>query len=625
MIALLILNIALLKTDSVKVFVSPEVTVTATRTAIAPENTMSKVVSIDAKEFSAIGFADLPSILSSIEGLFVKSYGQGQLSTISSLGTGAEETLLIFDGIRLNSVQNGMVDLFLVPLSQISRIEIAQGGSSSLYGSDAIGGVINMYSPNSRTSYANAKLGVGSYGYQEGELGFGKTIGAAEVNMSIHQVRSRNDYKFDYTDGKFTYPMRRTGADFVSNDQLFKIAFPKETGFTSLTLSNTLANRGTPGSVTGPYFVGRAREYDSDLLIALNHVQKIGEFILSATGGGVYEYLKYVDPSSDINSFYKAISPQVSLQLDHQSDYLSFVTGMDAEVDRATSSEMMGIRERRHFGTYLSSIWKLHYPLKTETRISPSLRIDYYSDFGPTLNPKVGINFKPITFLPVYIRASAGTNFRAPTFDDLYYGTVGNPNLKPERSTNYDAGLGITIRKPFYLQVDANLYSIQIRDGIVWLPENSTIWRPQNYQKIISQGVELSLRANYHDLGAISINYTYGNTRDRSDPNSPTYNKQLIYRPLEQLSITSVVSPGPLLLSASICYVGYRYTTAANDAYLSPYTNVNLTLGANVKMSSAEISPQFSIRNLLNENYQVIELQPMALRTYYFNLNVNIK
>jgi vitamin B12 transporter len=625
MIALLLLNILLLKSDSTRVFITPDVLVTATRTKITPENAMTKVVTINVSEMRTMGFNDLPSILSSIEGLFVKSYGPGQLSTISSLGTGSEETLFIFDGIRLNSVQNGQVDLFLIPVSQLSRIEIAQGGSSSLYGSDAIGGVINMYSPRSTSTNVHAKFGLGSYGYQEEEIGLGGVVGDAEINMSVHRTRSRNNYKFDYTDGKFTYPMKRTGADFVVDNELLKITFPHVTGFTSLTLSNISANRGTPGSVTGPYFVGRAREYDNNLLLALNHERKIGDFILSATSGGLYEYLKYVDPSSNINSFYKTISPQASIELNYRSDYTSIVTGIDAEVDRAVSSEMIGIKERQHFGTYLSGVWELHYPLKIKTHVSPSLRIDHYSDFGSTLNPRLGINFEPIKFFPLYVRASAGTNFRVPTFDDLYYGTAGNPNLKPEKSTNYDAGFGITFQKPFYSHVDVNFYSIHIRDGIVWLPKNSTIWQPQNFQKITSQGVELSLRVNYHELGAVSINYTYGNARDKSNPNSPTYNKQLIYRPQEQLFVTSVVSPGPFLISASFYYVGFRYTTSSNDVYLPSYTSVDVTLGASFKLNSTEISPRFSIRNLLNANYEVIQQQPMPLRTYYFNLIVNIK
>lgn len=626
MIALIILNIALLNSDSVKVFMAPDVVVTATRTKMTYQDATSKVVNVNASEMSSYGFSNLSSILSSVEGLFVKSYGPGQLSTISSLGTSAEETLFIFDGIRLNSVQNGLVDLFLIPASQLSRIEILQGGSSSLYGADAIGGVISMYSPSSSsTPSAHANFGVGSYGYQEGGLGFIGLIGSAEINMSIHRIRSRNDYKFDYADGGFSYPMKRTGADFVVNDQFLKIAFPNRAGLVSLTISNTSSNRGTPGPVTGPYFVGRAREYDNNSLIALNVEQKAGKSTLYATAGGVYGYLNYIDPSLDINSFYKTVSPQASVQINYQSQDLSIATGIDAAIDRAVNSEMIGTRERRHIGMYLSGVWKFTYLSKTEMLISPSLRLDDYSDFGQTMNPKLGINIKPITSLPLYFRASIGTNFRAPTFDDLYFGNAGNPNLKPERSVNYDAGFGLVLQNPLKLELDANLYSIHIKDGIVWLPINSTIWRPQNHQKIYSQGVEFSLRANYHELGAVSINYTYGSTTDKSDPNSPSYDKQLIYRPHEQASFTSVVSPGPFFMSASICYVGFRYTTATNDAYLEPYTNIDLTLGANIKIRSALLSPRFSIRNLLNARYQVIEQQPMPLRTYYFNLILNIK
>jgi vitamin B12 transporter len=613
--------------DSLKVFRAPDVVVTSTRNAVSPQDSPSKVVSLDVKQLSALGFSDIGGILSSADGLFVKDYGPSQLSTISVRGTGAEETLFMIDGTRINSVQNGVVDLFLIPVSQIGHIEIAEGGSSSLFGADAMGGIIDLRTASKAPPGASASFGAGSYGYQQSRVSLNQDFGDASISIMAERTRARNNFNFDYSDGLNSYPMERTGADFVSDNEFAKIIIPGKESSTSIVVSNASANRGTPGPVTGPFFIGTQREYDGNLLTAIDHKTQVGQFVLSSSAGFTYSYLRYVDPPTvtggySIDDYYKMLSLQPSVRINYSSESFEGATGVDAEGDRGTSSEMSGAKDRTRGGAFASGIINLRGPFTSEIHVSPSARVDWYSDFGGSFNPKIGLNVKPIASLPFNIRGSIGTSFRAPTFNELYYASVGNASIKPEKSVNYDAGIVFSARTPVDLEADADFYAIDITDGIVWQPSSGILWRPVNYQKTLSRGIELSLQGNYNGIAALRANYSYGQSIDFSDPNSPTYGKQLIFRPEEEASFIAALSPWIATFSATLRYVGFRYTTAANDEFLPAFTTVDLSAGARIELSGFVLSPLLSLKNIFNTGYQVIPQYPMPMRTVYFSLSV---
>lgn len=613
--------------DSLKVFRAPDVVVTSTRNAITPQSSPAKVVDLNVKQLSALGFTDLGSILSSAGGLFVKDYGPSQLSTISMRGTGAEQTLFMIDGVRLNSIQNGVVDLFLIPVSEIGRIEIAEGGSSALYGADAVGGVVNLNTTDNQVPHIGISFGGGSYGYQRSRASITAIAGKANVTVTVQRIRAKDDYKFNYSDGSSSYPMTRTGADFVSDNEFARVTVPGEGASTSFVISNTTADRGTPGPVTGPYYVGTQREYDGDLLAVVNHKRRIGDFLVSGSAGFTYDYLRYVDPplipgGYSIDDFYKMLSFQPSVRANYTSGSFEASAGIDGEEDRGTSSEMTGLKTRTRGGAFVSGVINFDGPLSSVLHLSPGARIDWYSDFGSSFNPKFGINIRPAKSFPVNLRASVGTSFRAPTFNELYYATAGNPSIKPERSVNYDAGIVFSIHRPLDLHASADFYSMNIADGIVWQPSTGSLWRPVNYQKTLSRGVELSAQLNYRDFVALRTTYSYGESLDLSDPGSPTYDKQLIYIPQEEASVIAAVSPWITTFSAAVRYVSFRYITAANDAFLPGFTTVDLSAGAKIYLSRLILSPLLSVRNLLNRNYQVIPQYPMPMRTFYLTLGI---
>ena len=627
MLALVLTLLIHTNADSLRIFRAPDVVITSTRNPVTPQDSPSKVMDLDVKQLSSLGFTNLGSILSYGDGLYVKDYGPSQLSTIGIRGTGAEETLFMMDGVRLNSVQNGVLDLFLIPISEIGNVEISEGGSSSLYGADAMGGVVNLNTAASESPHVGVSFGAGSYGYQRSRASVNEKMGRASITLTAERTRASNDFKFNFSNGLNSFSMTRNGADFVRDNEFAQIVIPAKESSTSIVVSNMTANRGTPGPVTGPFYVGTEREYDGDLFSVINHEQKLGDFLLSASGGFTYGYLRYVQPAVVpggffIDDFYKMLSFQPSLQLNYSSRDFKGTAGIDGEQDHGTSSEMQEPKNRTRAGAFASGVINFKGPFSSMVHIFPSARIDWYSDFGATFNPKFGMNIRPVQSIPVNLRASVGSSFRAPTFNELYYAGAGNPSIKPERSVNYDAGLVFSLHEPVDIQADADYYAINMRDGIVWLPSSGNIWRPVNYQRTLSQGIELSAQVNYRDFLALRGTYSFGQAVNLSDPNSPTYDKQLIYLPQEQGSLVAAVSPWILTFSAAMRYISFRYVTVQNDQFLPGFTTADLSAGARIHLSHFDLRPLISVKNVFNENYQVIPQYPMPLRTFYFDLGI---
>ncbi len=631
MFLLLLFNFTFHQLDTAKVYQQPEVVITATRTPINIIDAPSHVTRIDVSEMHNDGFDNTKSMLSLINGIFVNDHGPAQLGTVLLRGTSSEQTLFLLDGISLNNVQNGDLDLVLVPTNDISSIEISQGGSSALYGANAVGGVINLESKIAFDNLIRIDAGRGSYGNQMmgGELSEG--IGPARVDLTIERQRGVNNFDFSFNDGTKSFPMTLIGADYVEDVQSLKIALPSSGGMTSLFIQNVSADRGTPGAVSDSAFVGTARETDRNTIAILKNTGGLGVFGYSASAGFIYSYLKYFNPDtadySYANDFYKMLSIQPAAQLSYLKEQFSGTTGIDAEFDQGQSDNMMGVQERKRIGVFASVEYDLRKDLDFETRLFGALRYDDYSDFGSSLNPKAGINIRPVAALPLHLRANVGTSYRVPTFNELYYSGSGNPDLKPEKSTDYDFGAVtefIGNQTPFLADLGVDYYHIDTRDGIVWRPTDPSelIWLPENFQEITSHGIELTFDLKYESFFTLNGNYFFGKSLDVSDVSDPaTYEKQLIYIPQQQSSIAAEVTPWIFNFTAALRYVGERFITSDNTEWLSPYAVTYVSASVRINTSSFEILPELSIDDLLNREYEVAPNYPMPGRTYRLGLS----
>ena len=617
-----------LQTDSGNVYQQPEVVVTATRTPINSIDAPSRVTRIDVDEARMTGIDNMKSLLYSVDGVFLNDHGPGQIGTVCLRGTAADQTLFLFDGVSLNNVQNGVVDLFLLPTNDLSSIEISQGGSSALYGANAVGGVVDLKSKTFQNNLIRLGFDGGSYGDQSVGGEISERLGAARIDLTLERERAVNNFDFVFNDGNESFPMKFNGADYTEDSQFLKIAVPSSSGETSFVIQNVSANRGTPYALVDSTFDTVDREADKNTMAILKNTGAVGAFDYSASAGFIYSYLKYVDPYYAADDYYKMLSVQPAVQISYSEEQISFASGLDAEIDHGYSDRMVGEIVRNRIGVFASGEYELNRDPVLDTRLFGALRYDSYSQFGRSLNPKVGANVKPVAAVPLHLRASVGTSFRVPTFDDLYYSDPyynGNPNLKPERSTDYDIGGVFEFDKaqgPLHGDLNLDYYQINIHDGIVYETLPDFTGTEANLQKIISRGMELSVHVNYESLFSMKANYFFGRSFDASIPGSPDYGKQLLYIPEEQTSLSAQVTPGILVFSVAVRYVGGRFYVPDNSKSLAPFALTFVSATARITSGSFQLLPEASVDDLFNRRYQVAYEYPMPGRTYRFGVSL---
>ncbi|MBP2673075.1 MAG: Iron complex outerrane recepter protein, partial [candidate division NC10 bacterium] len=179
---------------------------------------------IDRWEIEHAPVTTLAGILSAAPGLFVKDYGGSSgLKTLSQRGLSAEHTAILLNGLPVNSAQNGIMDLGMTPLENVERIEVLHGGSSLSFGSQALGGVVNLVSraPASEPA-ARAGLTLGSYGYERFSISGGTNLQASAFRVSYLQEGADDDYRFIYHNGPSAQGLRRTNSDFLSRSLTFR-------------------------------------------------------------------------------------------------------------------------------------------------------------------------------------------------------------------------------------------------------------------------------------------------------------------------------------------------------------------------------------------------------------------
>ena len=269
--------------------VTDEIVVESNRLKMKNSEAPNKIQVIDSELLKRINGSRLPDALSLSDAVFIKDYGfNSGTKTISLNATQSEHTLVLIDGIRLNSRQNALYDLSLFDLEDIERIEISKGGSSALYGSDAIGGVINIITSRDlkKPFRFNVKGETGSYGYRKfyGKLSqnfkFG-LINNISYNISASDERADNNFKFNFKNGVNVTEYERENSDFNTQSVNFDIKYSQSDEMSLKYFARYSSfSRGVPGIFLG-YSTGTARQEDNIVMTGFSFDKKISDKIFS--------------------------------------------------------------------------------------------------------------------------------------------------------------------------------------------------------------------------------------------------------------------------------------------------------------------------------------------------------
>ncbi len=616
-----------------------EVVVTATRLATTRIDSPTPVAVLTKEAIDLKTGSSLAEVLDGTPGVSFRAYGGGgALHTVSIRGMSPEHSLLLIDGRRYTSSQNGQIDLALVSMANIERIEVVRGGSSSLYGADAIGGVINLITRRPTTSLdVRLASSFGSYGFRAYELGISGSAGELGWRTVVRREKGDGNYTFEFSDGRSTTRMKRSGADFDMLLADLELDYPPRGSTVSsrFTVSYSGADRGTPGSVTDINTRSKARLNDNVVRSMLATEWELSTTLRAVLHTGfLYADQAYADPlllvdNLPLRSY--SINRSVLLSPEIQGEFSPEVRGVaGVEIGRSwiQSNEVRdALRWQR--SAFLSTEHRFALPFSTPFEVSlyPSFRYDSFSDVDGDISPKLGMNLGLFRHPLLHFRTSFGKSYRIPTFNDLYWRQGGNPLLKPERSVSVDAG--VTARFPLlgFVDIEAGYFSIATRDRIVWIPGSASIWSPHNIARAESEGVEAQV--NWIDprgIVSVTMNSTWTSARKASAdyPGDPTSGAFLIYTPRQTVHFAAQFFSGPLSASAEHTWVSYRYTTENNDRTLPGYSVTSASARIRIPLGTWIGAVKLEASNIFDTSYQVIALYPMPGREIRMTLEAEL-
>ena len=464
------------------------VVVTATRTATTANAALAAVEVIDRGQIDASGADSLPNLLRGRAGItIINQGGPGKVSTLNLRGTDSDHTLILIDGVRVGSTTAGFAALQDIPLAQIERIEIVRGPRSSLYGADAIGGVIQIFTRRGSRQgvHGHARLAAGNHGLREASAGVDLRgarggIGVDLAHQSTDGINACRGYSNPVTyagAGCFIVPGTHLDRDGYRNN------------------SFTLRADFTPNERW--QFDGRAfratghNDYDGDYVDNSDFQQQVvGGHVRWTPTQAVTVALtvgRNIDDSSNYlgHAFanrFRSSRSSASLQGDFSVASGQVLTaGFDWQRDGARVADPWSPFARtrgnravfaQYQGDFGAQDWQI------------SLRHDDNDQFGghDTGGIAWGMDFGD----GWRVTASHATAFKAPSFNELYYPGYSNPLLRPEDSRSSELSLA---RSGTGWHVQANAYLTRIHDLIAW---DASLNAPGNVDAARIHGLELT-------------------------------------------------------------------------------------------------------------------------------------
>ncbi len=618
------------KIDSVKTYLLKKIVVTATRTAVPEYELASSISIIDSSTIENSNSSTVLELLQSQYGLSVSHQGgRGSISQVYLRGGNPDFTLVQVDGIEMNMPNdiNNTFDFTDLSVDNISRIEILRGAQSTLYGSNAISGVINIITKKgSGKPKLNLSLEGGSYNSYKGLALFSGSV--RNFNYSLSLSREKTD-GFSSADVRFGNKERDGSARYNINS---RIGFTLNNNFNiDMFIHFTKAKSALDqfGGKFGddPTYIYNLEQGAYKLRGKLLLLNGKWEQTVSVSLLKNLRRYNFNNTSARSRSFYDGRRVKFAWQNNFNLKNNLVSIGAETGVESANSDyfylgKYSGAvpfispfpkKTLRSTGVYLQDQIKLGGGFFA----SGGLRFDTHEYFASVLTFRIAPAYI-IWQTGTKIKFTYGTGFKAPSLTNLFDQSFGNPNLNPERSRSWDAG----IEQYFfnYKYMVGVTYFNNTFDNLFGFSSNFKVF---NIKKARSEGVEFYMTFNPGDKFVISANYTYTISKDESGSKSIS----LLRRPENKASFTFNYNiTGNTNLNLQVNYSGISYDNdfssfPAKRVVLKSHTIINAAASYNLLNN---IKLYGRIVNLLNTDYEEVFGYGTARRSAYMGIKFNL-
>ncbi len=472
------------------------IVVVPTKSSLAQSEVLRKVIVIDAEQIAGCTGQSLADLFQHVLGVDIRRRGAlGVQSDINMRAAGFEQVVVAINGIRLNDPQTGHHNMDLpVTLLDVERVEILPGQGSSLYGSSAFGGTINIVTKKPKDKGVEIETTAGSFDLNTQSVSFNSSLAGINSRVSFARQES-GGYRPD-TDFKtqaFTFNAEKNLED-LGLEYLFGYTKKDFGAYNFYSESYPHQEEHTDTR----FFSLKAQLEKEEITFQSNayYRRHSDKFILDRTRPSWYvnyhtTYVYGADLEAIVN-----LAPGTLL------------AGVEARDEKITSTNL-GAHQRDSQAIY----FQFQTPAKKKAVSNLSLRFDHYQTWGWQASPAFGLGCQLSPALR--IKASGGRSFRIPSFTDLYYQSVenqGNKDLTPEKAFSWETGLDFDRG---LLQAELTYFQRYAQDSIGWLRSSpAAAWQAQNISEVDTQGLELDLSlklAEYAWLGLdqISAGYVY--------------------------------------------------------------------------------------------------------------------
>lgn len=545
--------------------------------------------------------------------IYLRENGNGGVSSASFRGTSASNTAVIWNGININSINNGQTDFNGISVNLFGNLDIRSGGGSIEFGSGAIGGTVHL---NNNLHFGDNLsneliLSVGSYETYKGLYKFSLSKNDIAINFGIAYNQSENDYEW------LGYDLKNENGAYQNLDFNLNIS-KKINKYSKLSYNGSLYNgdREFSGQLPNPS-AANEKYIDKSFKNLLTYDYHKNEF---------YHKLKFAYILDEYNYYENKESSNYNFGKSNRyiGKYeFKYIIGLNSSIEAFSEYESaIGETDQMnpHTRNQFSQSIIYNQRIKDIVSLNVKIRKDFNSDYDVPFVYAIGADIN--TSENIFIRVNGSKNYRVPSFNDLFWPALGNQNLIPENSIQGELGFGY---KTSSFKADVGIFYIDSKDKIVWTPGGDPnkpgIWVPINIANVENKGFELVLSYNKnfkeHYIN-FNMNYSYTIVTDKDTE------MQVPFVPKNLLNLSFGYSFKRVKFLYQHLFNDKIYTTTDNiDLFSLESFNVgNVGIDYNlIQNKESHLSLGVKLNNIFNEAYKIMPRRPMPNRNINFNIN----
>ncbi len=615
--------------------------------ATAPLQVMS---SVDLQKLNSMQISDAVKHFS---GVTVKDYGGiGGLKTVSVRSLGASHTAVSYDGITLSDAQNGQIDIGRISTDNIDVMSLSNGQSDKIFqparqfASAALLTIQSLAPEFTGKQPVKGKVSMkaGSWGLANPSLFIAARLNeklALSVSGEYLYANGSYPYVMHYGDDNDSTSIERRENSDVQNIRAEATLYGEDSvqsGNAKIYIYDS--KRGLPGATIFYNTQNFSSQRINDCnIFAQGHYKRTlnRRWMLQLNAKYNYAYTHYIDPmylgsSGKEENRYWQNEYYASIAANYRPiDNLSFSLASDIAISTLTTDTKDFANPVRYnwlnamAGKYVNR-WVTATASVLLTSVWETVASGNAAKNRFKASPYISASFKPFENIDLRLRVFYKNIFRLPTFNDLYYGRVGNIDLKPETTNQYNIGATYQTRITKYiplLSLSCDVYHNDVRDKIVAYPtKNIYTWTMLNYGLVSISGIDFSgeLQIQPHEYVSILLGatYTYNRALNVTDPTARDYRHQIPYTPRISGSGNASLDTKWFTINYSLIWSGHRYAVNQNytENRVEGFFDHSLSASHTLKIKTHELGINLECLNITNKNYAVVRYFPMPGRSW---------